>query len=1011
MTTTESSRINFNAIKLVLLFVLPIFNISVSHSKLIINEIMSKNVSYQMYHLDNIYGFASWVELHNEGIDSIDVKGYHFSDHEGHSWECMNSTIIAPDSFLVFWFSELNKNNHTNFKLDPEGGVLTIKNLNDEIVDELEYPEGIRNISYGYNLYEKEYGQLNCPTIGSSNKSSLGLYQKIDIPQFDVKSGFYNNPFDLEIISDSSCVVYYTTDGTEPNTQKSSKYTEPIEIDKNTVVRAISVKTFAANTQDSVIQYEVISDIATASYFVSERDIKMPVVSFVTDSRYFNDDTIGIFVKGIGRYDVNSPCAGASNFWGNEKRPTYVEFFDIDKNNVLSQEIGVSNFGACSRSWFLKSIKLKPGKVYGNNKLNYSFFSEKANLRFKDLVLRNDGNDLTFDNSILIRDGFIQTLLINKMDIDHQAFQPYVVYLNGDYWGVLNLRELSNENFVYSNYGLDEDEIYIEEAMKKPQIEDFVSLRESLTNHKDYDSEEFYNEVDSLIDLNEWLNYYMVETYVGNTDWPNNNQRAWKRKSGGPWRLILYDTDFGFWGNYSNRADINNIAMAHNNIEFKTIIKNNKIRTKYLTKFIVHSSLTFNTKHVKEVLDSLMALNKDDLMYFWTNIRKKSENAFESNLDKIYEFSNKRSNYVFSYLKKYYSLGDTASLNIHSEVDGVEFVFNEEIIPTSKFSSKCFEGFDISLAPITPDGYVFDYWKITKSDTSFISYDMELIDSFHTSTTYEAVFKDDSTWNSDNLRLYLNELCITNKMYVDESRESDDWIELYNASNTPVNIGGMYISDARNNLTKWQIPDDDQAKTTIPAKGYLMLWADGEPNEGVLHTNFSLSASKRQTVTLSRMVEDTIQVLDSVRYELHQKGESYARFSYDDFGSWTKTKWLTFNAPNRLYGYDMSRQTTESDTLEDIVTDSIENMTIIKDIKTVENVLSYPNPAIDEIHFVTPWTDKTLLRIYKEERLCMVMYIQSGERVDVSTLASGVYIARLRNVKNSEEQKLLFIKK
>lgn len=1002
-TTKELLRINSNAIKLAQLLVLTILNISVSHSKLTINEIMSKNVSYQMYHLDNIYGFAGWVELHNEGIDSIDVKGYQFSDHEGHSWKCDNSIIIAPDSFYVFWFSEQNKNNHTDFKLDPEGGVLTIKNSKNEIVDELEYPEGVRNHSYGCVDNGTKKSFLIHPSLKTSNQGIPAISRIISKPTFSINAGFYSEPIKLELLAEDSCDIYYTLDGTEPSISD-SLYSTPLELNESTVVKAIAAKKNVI-TQDSINNdtFYVKSIPATSSYFIKERNINLPVVSLSTNNCYLYDPEYGIYVVGNGRYPqkysgwTELPHA---NYWGDEKRPLNIEFFDTSKVQQINQEIGVGIFGGYSRSFDKKSLKLNPSKIYGDNQFRYPLFESKFNLKMKGILLRSSGQD--YSHSYL-RDAFVHTLVEKSIDIDMQAYTPTVVYLNGSYFGLMNLRERHNEDYIYSNYGLDE-----ESATQS------ISKSSKFTNLKklDINSDTANTLIDSIFDINEIMNFTLTQIYCANTDWGGNNVTFWSRLDNEYWRVILYDTDECF-SNYGDKANLNTISYAYKNSTVKFLLGNHRITNSLLSKFIVHLATTFSPNRVEHILDSLSYKIKDEALYY-QEYRKKigaPVSNWENEIKKMHSFAQVRPSNVFAHLQSYYSLGDTASLNIHSEVDGVEFIFNEEIIPTSKFNSKCFEGFNISLAPITPDGYVFDYWKVTKADTSFISYDMELIDSFHTMTSYEAVFKDDSTWNPNKLNLYLNELCITNKMYVDENRDADDWIELYNAGNTPINIGGMYISDARNNLTKWQIPENNQAKTTIPAKGFLMLWADGEPNEGVLHTNFSLSASKKQTVTLSRMVEDTIQVIDSVRYELHQKGESYARFSYNDFGSWTKTKWLTFNAPNRLLGYEISHQITEPDTLENIVTDSLENITFVKDIKAVENVLAYPNPAIDEIHFVTPWTYKTLLRIYKEERLCMVKYIQSGDHVDVSTLASGVYIAKLRNVKNSVEQKLLFIKK
>jgi hypothetical protein len=102
--------------------------------------------------------------------------------------------------------------------------------------------------------------------------------------------------------------------------------------------------------------------------------------------------------------------------------------------------------------------------------------------------------------------------------------------------------------------------------------------------------------------------------------------------------------------------------------------------------------------------------------------------------------------------------------------------------------------------------------------------------------------------NEDALpNLFINEFLASNVSgYADNSSgtaEYDDWIEIYNASDVAVNIGGLYLSDDSANPFKSKIPNNAPSVTTIQPGGYLILWADGTPGQGPTHLNFSLSAA------------------------------------------------------------------------------------------------------------------------------------------------------------------------
>lgn len=966
-------------------------------SDIVINELMTKNVSFEMYHLDNVRGFSGWVELHNNGSDSVDVKGYKFSDHKGNIWTNVSSIVIPPDSFYVFWFSEKNKKNHTNFKLDPEGGLLTLKNSNGETVDECRYPEGIRNLSYGHINDGIEKNFFIKPTLGKSNADSNVLLDLPSAPFFSVEGGFYSDPINIEITAEDSCDIYYTTDGSEP-TILDSLYQNPLELNKTTVVRAIAVKKKAIILDSLQSETYVVNSLpVSSSYFINERDISIPVVSLSIDEKYLYDDEYGIYVVGNERYPQKYSgwtWLPYANYWGDEKRPLNIEYFDTSKVRQINQEIGISVYGGYSRSYDKKSLELNPSKIYGDNQFRYSIFESKQNLKLKSILLRSSGQD--YSHSYL-RDAFINTLVENCMDLDIQAYTPCSVFLNGNYWGLMNLRERHNKDYIFSNYGYDDG---IKNNVDR-------SSKYSRLKNNDINSDAANVLIDSLFDINEIMNFTLTQIYCANTDWGGNNITFWSRPDEEYWRVILYDTDEGF-SNGGDNKNLNTVSYAYKNSVIKYLLGNDKVKNTLLSKAVVHLSTSFSPIRVERILDSLSSRIESEALYY-QNFRAKLKLPYSdwaNEIKKMHTFAKERPSNVFAHFKTYYSLGDTSSIHIYAEEEGTEFYFNDEKINTNDFLSKCFQDFAFDLKCCPPAGYLFDHWEITTKDSFYMTKEDCFQTKFPGTTIYHAVLKRDTMSNTNLPLLYLNEICITNKMYLDEYRESNDWIEIYNAGTTPVDLAGMYLSDKKNKLQRSLIPAGDPKKTTVLPKGYIVFWADEEPGQGANHLDFSLSASKRQTVSLSMVDSDSnVVVLDSVTYELHEKGETYARMSYDSIDSWSKTKWPTFATQNRLFGYEISR-TKVTDSLE---TDT--SMTSLKELVESKDhrIHVYPNPTSDIIHVECLWNNVSYI-VYGNGTILLQGVLIEEKSLNLKCLPKGLYILSLMNSDTGEYEYMKILK-
>lgn len=954
-----------------------------------INELMSRNASYKM---NELFNFAGWVELYNAGSESVELSHLVFSDGKK-SWQCKAEEQLAPNSYVLVYFDELDKGAHASFKLDADGGVLRLLSTDGVELDVVIYPKGFRNTSYGRaEDGGSEMGTLGAPTPNASNNVDGFVKKQTVAPEFDLAPGFYKGEqiIGITALADSA-TIYYTLDGSEPQAGLSPIYEEPITVSKNTPLRAIAV-------EDGKLK----SDITTATYFIDERDISLPVVSLVTDHKYFYDDSIGMLVVGVNGAaipkDWNPPSPKANYMRRDWDRPCNFEYFSAkDKSQLVGIEVKVSVGGGYSRLNARKTIIVNASKVYGGNRLVAHLFRKKPNLQWKGLLLRNSGNDF---GSTHIRDGVLHSVVEGQMDIDYQAFEPSVVFINGLYYGFLSTRERSSKDFIYSNYCLDEDE-FTTVGFSPSATNEYYKDVLSLSGSANMNEEGIYEKFDSLIDVNEFLNYFMTEIYVANTDW-HNNSKAWKRIENGKWRWILYDTDLGF--NLAGKTDYNTFLVAEKNSTYKSFIKNKRLRDRLISKFSVHLATTFKPERVVHILDSISSYVESEALYFHQKVIGKDSSHWYKQVQSMRNFANQRPDSLFGIISRHFALGDTAAIRICSDIPGTRYTFNEEPVKVSDLQTKFYNGLDVNIKAVVPDGYRFKHWEISGDsivDSLLVDTSVMLTTTFLGATSYKAIFETDSTYSTELPKLYLNEICATNKQYVDEYFQSDDWIEIYNDGSSPVDIGGMYISDARNNPQKYQIADSMPQLTTIPAGGYLALWADGETEQGVLHTNFKLSNTKQQTVSLSKMVNGDLVVIDSIRYQLHAKGEAFARFSCGEEGDWKLTSLPTFMAENKFAPRLAKNVVLEEDSII-ITTDS----DILSD--GVASVI-YPNPATDVLYFNLPWENA---EVYFSDGLKVVRHLSvtNGGGVDVKNMPAGFYLVIIRNRDTREELVQKFIK-
>jgi hypothetical protein len=875
---------------IILLFLIILSNFTKIEAQTIyINEFMASNASDI---IDNDFKeHSDWIELYNSTNDSIDLSGFFITDNlnEAQKWQIPSQTIIQAHNFLLIYADNEDTvltSLHTNFKLSRAGESLALFDSNGVLIDSITFGEQLTDISFGRkitNLQEWCYFGLTTPDAANFALCYSDTVRASSV-NFSLNGGFFSSPqYVVLSSSDSLDIIKYTTNGSIPSSN-SATYNLPIVISQTEVIRA------------RVINVEKLpGKIVTHTYFINE-NFDLPVFSISTNPSNLYSSDFGIYAEGPN-YILGNP--ETANFGKNWKRPINIEYFDENKLQIINKQAGISISGGMSRLFIQKSFSIYSGAKYENTGFNYQFFDHKSINNFTNLKLRNSGNDFLYT---MFRDGMMQTLLIDQMDIDYQSYKPSIVFLNNIFWGIYNLREKHDEYYIVSNYNLGLNEFDMLENLNgvingtRSHYHSMIAFMG--TNNLFLQSN--YDYIKTQMDVNEYINYQIAEIYFNNLDWPANNIKYWRpNTSDGKWRWIIFDTDWGFGlagGDTTNTLD-HASTFAGNfpynpplaTFLFAALLNSNEFKNEFIQRFAAHMNISFDSTRVISIIDSLKSNIESTMpshISLWENVSGgasiASKQEWNENINIMYEFANNRAANVRQHINDKFSLSTMSQLkiNISDSLAGKVLVQDVEI-PCFPDSGLYFDSIPLRLVAIPNPGYSFLEWEgISNNDTISIELFID--------TSITAVFEHSYSFSN----IYINEfLAKNNSDTTDNFGEFEDWIEIYNADSIPINIGGLYITDDFSIPNKWQIPETQPNSTTIQAEDFLILWADNETIQGNNHLNFKLSSTGEQ-IGLYNITEIDTLIIDTISFSIQFADTSFGRIPDAD------TNWYFFHNPS-----------------------------------------------------------------------------------------------------------------
>ena len=612
----------------ILLFIVSIINLL--GQDIVINEFMSSSYNFLFDHDgDN----SDWIEIFNPTEETINLSSYFLSDNleKPHKWS-FPDIEIAPDSFLVIFASGKDtvypeNEIHTNFSIKDYGEDLLLSNSS-KVVQRIEPVILRQNQSYGFLPDESNQAMIfDVATPGSKNE--LILIEKVF---FSETGGVYEDNFEVglsNVFTENE--IRYTIDGSTPN-KNSLLYSDALFLDEEMCSKTdiykiqispadlqyIPEKIFpkaiviraAAFDSTGIIQ----SKIFTNSYFIRNMEIDhadLPIISITADYDDLFDDSTGIFVPGIF-YDEND-INGTGNYYQRSiewERKSNVEMY---KGNdcVFNECTGLRTHGWTIRRIPQKGMRFYARSGYGNSHIIAKIFEDSKLMIFDNLVLRPFSSASTEFGAL----DYMFLKIASKLNCIGLKTRPVCLYLNGEYWGIYFLLERPDDNFIENNFDVDKDNVDIIEDWFGSAIsgdgEAFLQLYDFLLN-KDLTDNNNYSYVFNQINISSVIDYYLLEIFSENYDWPDNNMRCWRDKNEGEWEWIPLDGDVCFknadYNSFNHSVNISNDdwpTNAGSTLLFRSLMSNEIFFANFVQRFKVLAQNQFNYIYTSEVLHAI----------------------------------------------------------------------------------------------------------------------------------------------------------------------------------------------------------------------------------------------------------------------------------------------------------------------------------------------------------------------------------------------------------------------
>ncbi len=742
---------------------------------IVINEILAQNSD--LYY-DNAGDDDDWFEIYNYGDIPILLNGLWFTDNpvEPYKWriDTTENLYLDPGEYMVIWADEEPEQgyNHAAFKLSGEGEFLGIYDQYADLIDYVITPFQSPNISYGRSPDAgTDWYYFDDPTPGTANGSDGGA-GILPAPLADRPGGTCSAPVWVTLSAPvAGAEIRYTLDCSDP-TAEDRLYGGPVLISETTILRARLFKTDYLN-----------GPVLTRSFLFEDNIFDNPVLSIVSEPDLL--------------YGTGGLISTRSR---TREIPGHFEFIS-GSETVFASGSGIQLHAVKSTN--PPSMRLYARSRYGNSWFEHPFFEEEAPESFKRLILRNSGNDnvnKSTDGSHF-RDPLIQAIAANaNRNAMVSASQPVNVFLNGEYYGLFNMRERIDQFYIESRTGLTGGYDLLERAFGYPRNEyaifgsydEWHSLQNFADKEGDLSVEADFNSIGELVDLQNFTDYWITEVFAGNYDWLANNIKFWK-PGDGKWQWIYWDTDHGLGLKYCDYGNVawNTLSWSlgfsdrawsngYNNILIRNLLKNSSYKERFIKRFTTMLNSSFSYPVTAPLLEEMQTIYQNDMVVHaakWNRDLDQWNGACEV----IDQYLQERPAHLFNHLRDQFELEEPVRVVLKVLPEGAGSILWEgESLTDTSLDALFFPGMQYEIAALPTSGFNLAgiYLNGTEDESGMVF----LTDSVEVTALFEPA--------EEPFPIRVTELYFNNR----DQFDSGDWVEFYYYGYDSLDLTGAQIT-------------------------------------------------------------------------------------------------------------------------------------------------------------------------------------------------------------------------
>lgn len=576
-------------------------------------------------------------------------------------------------------------------------------------LDSLTYTTQVDDISRGRNpSLNSQWVNFAVPTPGAANSGTT--VPDLRVPgvstTVSLNSGFYTAPQSVSL-SSASGNIHYTLDGSLPRIT-SPQYSTPLPISATTVLRA---RVFQSGKPPGPVE--------TRTYFIGETPGNLPVVSVVADP-----DALFGAQKGI-YYNQHEPLVsstsnsalGLRDAYKGKDAPGSLEFFEPGGAQGFQVNGGFRIGGENNWVHGQRALNFALRGKYGDDEIKYDVFPGTGIPLHTGLTLRDGGDNWATD---MMRDGMWPFIAKGRMKADTSDYRPSVVFINGSYWGIHDIRSRWDDKWFFENKRVNPDDVdhllyghvdstAVSLGIEKGNADDWLDLMAFL-NSSDLTQPANYAFAEARIDIDSFIDFVVAESYAINTSWQHNREFWRERKAGSKWQWFLPDMDRTFNSSSLSTSVLN--GMLTNDQVLVRLKANTTFKNRLAQRFAAHVASTFKPSRINAILDGMAAETEAEIprhVARWAAYNGTTVTARANSIQGVKDFMVARDANVHAELQA--RLGVAAPVNLTLGVDspaGGRVLVSG--VPVEPGLVKMFPNIAFDLTAEAAPGYTFAGW-------------------------------------------------------------------------------------------------------------------------------------------------------------------------------------------------------------------------------------------------------------------------------------------------------------